>query len=976
MSAQIARLRRDRRMRMHAVRSWHEWADRIGVMTLQSCALKSRHVARKAVTAIRCWFYRVSCVRGAMSTRKRTMRRFLQRTMRFWRLHASSTRLAAAAMSKTAKIAKTKNIFGAWHLAITESEEFAAAWAVVVGHICTRLRKEHMSAECMRLCCTWKASALFKKFAARCSQAQRGFMLDCWREKAREAAKVSEVANRFVQDDHVHQLNTVVSKWKNWVDANGAQGCQVVGLNARLKRTRLSAFCQAWNRQARLSAAKFRVEVAFGVWHTHACLQASILSNIYKRGASRARRLAAICLHAWARRSRCSSIGRHAVQSLYHRLLFETTRSWVAHMKLLQWHRVILIKTVALIRIKVLRSATYLWRNVVKRSAALQTVRALVRVRIMSHAVDEWLSWKGKTQRIKRVCESKQMQNLTVKARVMILYWLHYTSYKVCLAKVLKSVGRKLCFRLLRACLEGWASHSSTALYYASSCRWIQDTGTQNRLFYFFRCMAKATQRSKRLCAIQVLILRSTIAATCARSWRQWCAHVQTENDVRSFIHDRHLRACKNILIVWAALAHDSLHLFQGFWTLDRKLRVLRLRSTLHLWHYNVRCLIIVQHKCCSMRIQQEYRLKREFFKSWPQIEAPLQIPAPNTDVSSFDRSSYFLRLAHAHQRDARKKTCTQVFYQWEEIIKSKISLGFILKHLDRRRGDRALMLVFYHWSLTFVVQNQRWSAFERMRYRRAQSRLANALDLWKDVHAHHHDVVLKEAQNSARLAKKVQSCLCHRQILLATNTLRLWKVFSFSQQQICAEVTMKRALNEERKVVWLQHNVLVLWRQHAEIIQTLLRAIDFGLRNKVTELVSHCFELWVLSLSDSIKCTGTVRLSSVDSLVKGYIKAKLRALGTRLLQVCLTIWTARMVRKKVLEDWTVNFYSRKRLDRIERQVYGQHLMHLLRLAFHTIGQFVQEKCKFQQQFGELRSRFACTSALVPASPSVTGESF
>ena len=185
----------------------------------------------------------------------------------------------------------------------------------------------------------------------------------------------------------------------------------------------------------------------------------------------------------------------------------------------------------------------------------------------------------------------------------------------------------------------------------------------------------------------------------------------------------------------------------------------------------------------------------------------------------------------------------------------------------------------------------------------------------------------------------------------------------------------MKWARKEQRH----KQKVLDLWSQHVEIVQTWLRAIDFGLRNKATELITRGFELWVQYVSDSSKLTGTATWaeswSSRERLEQGYIKAKLRGSATRLLLSCLGIWTQRMVRKKFMEDWTIHFYSRKRLDRIERQLAGQHLLNLKRLAFYTIGDFVQEKHKFQQQFGELRSRFACTSALVPASPLVPGES-
>ena len=118
MRAQAARMRRERRMHMNLLRSWHQCADKMRVMTQKGRALESRHDARKAVRALRSWFYRVSCVRGAMSTRKRTMRGLVQRATRGWRRHAS-TRQAAVVMSKTLEIVEVKNIFGAWHLRMT-----------------------------------------------------------------------------------------------------------------------------------------------------------------------------------------------------------------------------------------------------------------------------------------------------------------------------------------------------------------------------------------------------------------------------------------------------------------------------------------------------------------------------------------------------------------------------------------------------------------------------------------------------------------------------------------------------------------------------------------------------------------------------------------------------------------------------------------------------------------------------------------
>ena len=951
MRARGVKLRRTRRMFMSVIRLWNQCAHHSTVTLHKGQALSSRLLSRRASAVIRSWFYRVSCLRGVMSTRTRKFRSILHRGIRFWCIYASTKR-AAVAMGRAVDLARMEQILLSWCQVLKNSDSVITKWTTVSNNLSKRLEKENTSARILFLCSTWRAFALLSTFSLHFWQNLKKLMFYCWREQVREYTnKYSEVVERVRTERHANKLKTVLLMWKSWVDQNSATRRKLLKLHAQSKRMKLSAS---------------RVEVSFGVWRMHVRLQGSIISYIYKRGASSARILVAICLSEWARCAKRFAVGRQALILFCQRLLGRFFRRLVLSAKMLKRKKIILTKAAVLNRKKSLSAITTLWRHVLELKVAHQHVSALVRLRNMSRAVDKWWSWKCKRQRLQRICTHRSGQARAVKLRFLLSHWLRHTSYQIRIVNALSNVWRKRNFRFLQASIGAWISHTSTALHHANICRQIQEMGVRNLFLRSFSGLAQAKQQSKRLCAIHVLIIRSSNASISTRSWQKWCTHMRMEKAFRCRIYARNLRICRNTLNLWASITRILLLLFQKSAALDRKLRVLRRRSTFQLWRSNVTQIISVDlqreaffanTKCSSMRIRIEYCLKCEVFNRWSRIKASSKIQTMRGMAST-----YIERFSHTFKRDKMKKTSQKVIQKWKQIISCNQSIDFALYHLECRRSDRTKTQIFLHWNLTLVIQRQLWSAFERMRSRRSQSRLCHALHLWKEVVARKLDVAegtMLQTQGNNHIS------LLPKRVRRAFDALQAWKRFYHLQQYICEVLMLKVSKNK----ALIQQSVLLLWSQHVERTRSLHRNIEIGLKNASVDIVKHCLWSWVQSVNPSVKRSGIAISNSAENFAEAYVNAKHRASAIRILQAFFATWTERIARRKVLEDWAINLYSQRRLDRIENEVNSRHLKIITNVAFCTMGKFVREKRKIRKKFGELRSTFACLSCLVPASP-------
>jgi hypothetical protein len=310
------------------------------------------------------------------------------------------------------------------------------------------------------------------------------------------------------------------------------------------------------------------------------------------------------------------------------------------------------------------------------------------------------------------------------------------------------------------------------------------------------------------------------------------------------------------------------------------------------------------------------------------------------------------------------KKTSQRVIQKWKQIISSNQSTDFALYHLECRRSDRTKTQMFFHWNLTLVIQRQLWSAFERMRGRRCQSRLCHALYLWKEEVARKLDVA-EGTTLQTQVKGNNHISLLPKRVRRAFHALQAWKRFYHLQQYIC-EVLM---LKVSKKTALIQQSVLLLWSQHVERTRSLHRNIEIGLKNVSMDIVKHCLWSWIQSVNPSVKRSGIAISNSAEIFAEAYINAKHRASAIRILQAFFATWTERIARRKVLEDWAINLYSQRRLDRIEKEVHSRHLKIITNVAFCTLGKFVREKRQIRKKFGELRSTFACLGSLVPASP-------
>ena len=109
-------------------------------------------------------------------------------------------------------------------------------------------------------------------------------------------------------------------------------------------------------------------------------------------------------------------------------------------------------------------------------------------------------------------------------------------------------------------------------------------------------------------------------------------------------------------------------------------------------------------------------------------------------------------------------------------------------------------------------------------------------------------------------------------------------------------------------------------------------------------------------------------------NFVHSYIIAKQKSFAFRRLRASFLLWCDRLVRRRLIEHWTIHIFAKKRLRRIEKNACSQYLQRLLARGFRRIGHWVHERRKFHQKIGELRSDFTFASVLLPASPLRAGE--
>jgi len=940
--ANASRLRLNRRTLRYFVRCWNQQAQHRVATRQKGLALSTRTTVRKISASIRCWFYRISCLRGARCTYLRKLRYDLHRVLKCWSVYAS-TRQAAAVTMQAKTAANVKASLSEWHIAAVTSCHSTSRWASVVTTVYCSIveeRKREHAHSISRLCCAWKASALLKRLSAMLRKTQ---VIEIWRD--------------WIQQDLIPLLevgspretfDTVVSKWTDWANSTSSSGCQVIQLRAQSKRARLLSFCRAWSFQARASAARFRVEVSLGVWRVHARLQRSILSYIYKRGAIRARRIVNACLWHWIRGTKRCIMGRQAVTSYRHVLLCTMTRRWASQAKSLVLHRAILTTAALHIRFKNLGFYMSHWRRFWKRKIARGGVKELVVKRILSRTVRKWLSWTRKKQWLDRVYKRKSVRVIHT-LPVMMLRWLQHTRSKQACSRTAQSLMRMQRFRFAKHCMAEWVSCTRKILFYTDCCGRIEQMRFQNLRSQCFLAMANAVLRCKRHCAIQVLIARSNIAATLKRGWFLWCHEVQINKLLHDHLMSSYLTTCHRIINDWSSTAKRSSLFYQRLTTLDRKFTKSRRQSFLYFWHRVAKHQRSIRNKCSFARRKVEDRLKFSSFYDWSRCVELQHVPA---NSSGLDVWKYINKVVLNREKAQATGLCARVTAAWKQTIFKRRSLDFALSRIGRRQQDAMRILTFYHWILALSTHRHRWRTFERMRSRNASIRLCQAFQRWIDVVDH----------------RRRSNLHCKRRLL--TSNFGSWKAFS----QSCLRIKYVLNLMAKDKTTLIQRDFLLSWRQHVDNVCFTLRTIQIGKRQADRDTAGRCFMLWVQALSDS---KVRAKVDSVDENMKfvhAYIIAKQQTSAFRVLRASFFLWCDRIARRRILEDWTIHIYAKKRLRRIEKNACSQYLQRLLARVFLKIGHWVHEKRKMNKKLGELRGSFACTSVLAPPSPPMAGE--
>ena len=1052
-------MRLNRRKLRDAVRLWNQRAHQRAANRQKEFILSSRTATRKISASIRCWFYRISCLRGARCTYLRKLRHNLHRTMQCWGLYACKRR-SAAVKTQAKSAANLKVSFAEWRFAAVTSSRLISCWVSVVTTVYCSIAEERKVVQThsiSRLNCTWKASALLKSLSAKMRKA---LVVEIWRDwPQQDQITSSEVAH----GRPFETLDTVVSKWADWADSISFGGCKVIQLRAQSKRARLLSFCRAWSFQARSSAARFRVEVSFGVWRVHSRLQRSILSYIYKRGAMRARRIVSACLWGWVSGTKRCIIGRRALKSCCHVLLCTTVRNWANQVKSLVLHRSILTKATLHSGMKRLKFCLNCWMRFWKRKIAWEGVREIIVKRTLFRNIGKWLSWTRKRQWLHRVYMRKRVRVI----HKLLLRMLQYARSRQACSRSAQFLIRKQRFRFAKYCMTEWSSCTHKILYYAACRERIQQMRLRNLLCHCFLALTNVVLRCKRHCAIQVLIVRSNIAATLKRCWLLWCHEVQMDRVLYDHLMNRSLKACRRVVSEWSSTARRASVLYERLEALNRKFSKSLRHFVVSLWQRFARHQSSIRKKCWVGRRKFECRLKFRSLYCWSLC---IELQHKPTHSSGLDVWNYINKVVCNRQKAAAAGLCARVTDAWKRMILRKRSFGVALSRIGRRQRDTKRILTFHHWNMAHMAQRHRWSTFERMRSRNALNRLCQAFQLWID------------------LAKQGRRANFQRRRRLTWSIFAFWKAFV----RTCVNATYVLKRRAKNKASRIQRYLFLLWMQHVDDVRFTLRTMQISRRPVDMYITNHFFMLWVRCLPDSqtradvtseqeergdevgrlreevaglevevedmkrkasemqreleMQVQGTEEsissltkevedarsalaeekaqrgdeverlreeiagledevedmkrrasetqrelemqvqgaeesISSLTKEVEGkmnfvhsYIIAKQKSFAFRRLRVSFILWCDRLVRRRLIEEWTIHIYAKKRLRRIEKNACTQYLQRLLACGFRRIGHWVHEKRKFHQKIGELRSDFACASVLLPASPLRAGE--
>jgi hypothetical protein len=872
--------RRQKRIIMQTLLQWHRRAFRQADLAQRSDEFGKLLCTRKRFASMRSWFYYVCCMRGVHVTRQRKMYLLLRRVIFAWRLRVRKGHASVILMEKF-KRAKIKGAVVAWRLATTLILTVIAAWAGVLCHVMSHLKEETIERGICRLCRIWRGSVRLTNISKETTRNLQKMLMIRWRESTHESSLKVLEPKRIAES-----LQGAMFRWKCWVDEYGTTSCKMVELGAKLKRTRLAAICRRWNFQAHLSAAQFRIEVSFGIWRMHAQLQRTIMAYVYKRGVSRAHQLANIVIYELHQHANRQTVRRQVVKSVHHSLMRKSTKTWIHRARVLGQYRIVVSSVAIRTSTRILQSAMRVWQYDLKNKTAFKRIRAMVVEDILAITMAGWCTLKCKQRWLQRVVAGQRRRFLQAITDAIFSRWTSYTHHKIRRAKAERIVSKKSSVLLMQEGLDKWISH---------------------------------IQRCKRLCATQVLIIRSGITVTASRVWRRWCIHAEMQKALRYRIRDHHISLLIRNLSRWSLLANDSVFLSRRLAAFQQRITTLQVRHTLKSWHANVRLKAAFDKKVTKIRLRLHDCLKREAFLIWSLTEMSATSEFVQEDTSMV--RSILETLTNHHCKSARKHLCRRVTDAWKQRTFARKAVSTLLGHVERRRVDRATMSVFFHWNLTLVLRSQLWCAYERMRSRRVWYRLVNFLKVWKDAHFH----------------IKAIHCACLR---------------------IGHDLKVRRNIRQRR-------SCFLQWKGLAGCVQASLAVFEFAVRNEVADLVAHCFVLWVSYVSDSVNNEGPV----ADNYVN--VRRKIRA--WRHLKASFIAWHNHLTRRKVLEDLTINVYSKRRLRRIEKQVCECHVYALLRLAFCQIGACVQERLKFQQKLGDLRSNFACTGAILAVLPTNSG---
>ncbi len=911
LSAHALCSRHDRRLHILMVVSWARRAHRKDVLRQKSGALAVRLQTRKGQNFISCWFYRASCVRGARLTRHHAFCRAAKSLIRAWQAYTKAETIRT--MKEGRGVSHT---LASWRSSMHDA---AAAWDLLGDKVRQHVDQADATPRCLRLSSTWKACALLKSCALKLGMERRRAILNRWWDSVQQGkTRHIELEGRISQSKDLNDLNKAVATWRHWLTIGNTRR----DLHAECDRARLEAFCRAWNHEVRLSC-RYRAEISFMIWRAHAQLRASIISFIYRRGVSRARHFSRICLGQWRRRAKRYLASKRAQEHGFFGLsmLACATKTWSARAKLEKLQRRALAQMAISARTTLMKNGMLRWRYVHGLKGAHEHIIALKSIRLVARLVAAWKEWCSEMQMLMRAVAQRQRRRMLASIPSMLLRWLHHARYRLLCENVVRNVRGKHLVGVMHAVMDTWFLLASIALEHTQRCTRMKRLHLQRVLSKCFVGMSNAAKRAKRYCAIQVLIVRSSIAATTLSVIRMWYSRVQEEFTARRLISARNSRVGSCILAQWLALALDSRVHEQKLMLVKDRSALVREEACLQLWRARVRHKIEIEQQLNAARLAINKARRVEAWWAWML-------------VSAF-KSSALVKLADACQKRNSRKIERIAMKRWKFLVCKEKSDLHVLRKEQRRKADRAVMLALYHWRLTLGAQRQMWSSFERLRLRWRRGVLRSLLHVWRS------ELAVPEDEEDANLTGAPKTMF---------DPTRLHEVLRKMAQQMSARRISQRLLG-----------IILRWRQHSDVILEQLRAEELRFRDDGLAMLAACIRGWARLVANCSRRCSKRRSSDFED---AYIRAKgLKATSQRL-RMSLTVWTDRIIRKNILDDWTINLYSKKRLNRIEHSVRSRHLLALARLAFAQFANASKETKNFY-----VRAEFACTRGLVPASP-------